>query len=382
MADTILDETFDGGLAFPGSFVGFGTSVVAGVGTGGSNGVASGGGSPYIGFCQTPIVPTGRCGDIAVDSAAIYSGGGDTTGAALFVFYAGFSIQFQLRIDVGSDHTQVQLVPVSDVTSTWVSAVGANPSPGGAYRRFRLRYRLSSLTETSPGVWTPNADGYMVGYVNGVEVVRADPITLAVGTTFGAADANQPDGLHLYPIGYLDNLVYQTGDCEAITGSAVFGVTTTVAATRAISFGLDGGTYVDTRVGTFTVHGDTWLDGDVEIEGDTLQHGNVHVEGDSVLDGDVTVLGTLIAPGVPGAPTDAAYVTLSPDSELSAERVLTAGTGITITDGGPGSTVTISATGGGGGGSDHYDCPLSDGDLTAAELIFASGACVIVQVPV
>ncbi len=150
---------------------------------------------------------------------------------------------------------------------------------------------------------------------------------------------------------------------SVFTGSLVAGVHTTVAATRAISFGLDGDTHRDTDAGTFTVHGHTKFDGD------------------TIHDGDVTVLGTLTAPGVPGAPTDASYVTIGVDSELSAERVLTAGTGITITDGGPGSTVTIAATGG-GGGSDHYDCPLSDGDLTAAEIIFASGECVIVQVPV
>jgi hypothetical protein len=36
----------------------------------------------------------------------------------------------------------------------------------------------------------------------------------------------------------------------------------------------------------------------------------------------------------------------------------------------------------GGGGATHYDCPLSDGDLTAADLIYAAGECVIVQVPV
>jgi hypothetical protein len=29
-----------------------------------------------------------------------------------------------------------------------------------------------------------------------------------------------------------------------------------------------------------------------------------------------------------------------------------------------------------------YDCPLSDGDLIEAELIFADGECIIVQVPV
>jgi hypothetical protein len=46
-----------------------------------------------------------------------------------------------------------------------------------------------------------------------------------------------------------------------------------------------------------------------------------------------------------GAPTDASYVTLSTNAALTDERVLTAGTGISITDGGAGSTVTIAATG-------------------------------------
>ena len=48
-----------------------------------------------------------------------------------------------------------------------------------------------------------------------------------------------------------------------------------------------------------------------------------------------------------GAPTNAQYVTLATDATLSDERVLTAGTGISIVDGGAGSTVTISSTGGG-----------------------------------
>jgi hypothetical protein len=44
-------------------------------------------------------------------------------------------------------------------------------------------------------------------------------------------------------------------------------------------------------------------------------------------------------------------------------------------------TIDLSASGGGGLGT-HYDCPLSDGDLVAADLIFAAGECIIVQVPV
>ena len=42
-----------------------------------------------------------------------------------------------------------------------------------------------------------------------------------------------------------------------------------------------------------------------------------------------------------GAPTTASYVTIGAEAGLTAERVLTAGSGITVTDGGAGSTVTV-----------------------------------------
>ena len=42
-----------------------------------------------------------------------------------------------------------------------------------------------------------------------------------------------------------------------------------------------------------------------------------------------------------GAPVDAEYVTLSANSTLTNERVLTAGAGVSVTDGGPGTTVTV-----------------------------------------
>ena len=47
----------------------------------------------------------------------------------------------------------------------------------------------------------------------------------------------------------------------------------------------------------------------------------------------------------PYPPLAASYVTVNPDSKLPNERVLTAGTGITITDGGPNNTITIAAAG-------------------------------------
>lgn len=54
------------------------------------------------------------------------------------------------------------------------------------------------------------------------------------------------------------------------------------------------------------------------------------------------------AQGASGAPSDATYVTITPNATLSEERVLSAGSNITITTSSTG--VTISSTGGSGGG--------------------------------
>lgn len=58
-----------------------------------------------------------------------------------------------------------------------------------------------------------------------------------------------------------------------------------------------------------------------------------------------------------GAPSDASYLVLGTDATLTDERVLTAGTGITLTDAGAGSTLTVKVT-------DNTYQPL-DSDLTA-----------------
>jgi|GEM_PF-732768 hypothetical protein len=51
----------------------------------------------------------------------------------------------------------------------------------------------------------------------------------------------------------------------------------------------------------------------------------------------------------PYPPLDATYITVTADPKLPNERVLTAGAGITLTDSGPGSAMTIAATAGGDG---------------------------------
>ena len=83
-----------------------------------------------------------------------------------------------------------------------------------------------------------------------------------------------------------------------------------------------------------------------------------------------------------GAPTTATYITLSTDATLTNERVLTAGSGISIVDNGAGNTVVISATGGGGtfgqttavfsGGADSVTVAVSDAGVGAASKILAS----------
>ena len=92
--------------------------------------------------------------------------------------------------------------------------------------------------------------------------------------------------------------------------------------------------------------------------------------GISITDGGAgsTITISATGGGSGGADAAASYVVLSATSSLSNERVLAAGSGISITDGGPGGSVTIAATGGGGGGGDTYF------SSTTAGSIFTSGS--------
>jgi len=79
-----------------------------------------------------------------------------------------------------------------------------------------------------------------------------------------------------------------------------------------------------------------------------------------------------------GAPANASYVVLSSDGTLTDERVLTAGSGISITDGGAGSTVTISSTAAGDvvGPASSTDNAVARFDLTTGKLIQNSGVLI------
>lgn len=73
----------------------------------------------------------------------------------------------------------------------------------------------------------------------------------------------------------------------------------------------------------------------------------------------IEATGTTVTP----ADVDASYIVVSTTSSLPNERALAAGTGISITDNGAGSTIVIAATGGGGSG---------DGDKNASYVVISA----------
>ncbi len=84
---------------------------------------------------------------------------------------------------------------------------------------------------------------------------------------------------------------------------------------------------------------------------------------------------TVLAAGGGTAPTAATYLTLSLDGALSAERVLTAGSGIAFADTGANGTLTISATGGGMGGTGTaYKIPKFTAATTLADSTLSTDA--------
>lgn len=77
-----------------------------------------------------------------------------------------------------------------------------------------------------------------------------------------------------------------------------------------------------------------------------------------------------ISAGAGGAPTSAPYVTLGTNATLTSERVLTAGTGITLTDAGAGSTLTVAVAAGTYAAASHTHAAsdITSGTLATARL--------------
>jgi hypothetical protein len=92
---------------------------------------------------------------------------------------------------------------------------------------------------------------------------------------------------------------------------------------------------------TIAVSGQSDVVADSTTDTLTLVAGsNITITTDATTD-SITIASSGGGGGGGGAPTGAEYVTLSTNGSLTHERVLTAGTGISITDAGAGSTVTL-----------------------------------------
>lgn len=220
------------------------------------------------------------------------------------------------------------------------------------------------------------------------DVVSGNVVTAAVDDTFTmkAVSAGSPADS-----GYVTwTLVASTASPEVI-GSTVFGVSTTVTASRAAAFGLDGNT-------------------------------NVHSEADKLkVFGHFEYTGTGTLPGF--APSSPSYVTLATHATLTSERVLTGSSRVSVTDAGAGSTVTLDipndainygriqnvsaasrllGRGSAGGSGDVEELTpgsgltlsgttltaegrewsvLTNGDVASPEIIFADGEVVMVHIP-
>jgi hypothetical protein len=226
-----------------------------------------------------------------------------------------------------------------------ISVSGSAP---GAIFRFN-----TTSTPLSAGDFGMNvSSGRPVALISGSvrQIAHIDEVAMLTGATFTGNINAQGTGNQFNVL--------------TVTGSA-FGIGLNVNQSAFI-----GGTLGVTSTSTFagvTTH-TAGLSGSLTklVDGTSYLIAGSGVTITSASNGAVTISST--GGGASGAPTDASYIVLGNNGTLSNERVLTAGSGISITDGGPGGNVTISATGGGAGGGPSYFAS------TTPDAIFTSGS--------
>lgn len=275
----------------------------------------------------SPVTTSGTLGVTFNDATANFVLAGPTTGAAATPSF---------RALVAADIPPVTSTMIQNATIAFVDWANNGCAEG-------------EIPKLSGGVWACGTDaGASSGapaaaqYVTlATDATLTNERVLTAGTGISLTDGGAGSTITIANLGILDP---GTPTDEALvrfdgtTGTAVQNSTTTLSDAGAFSFvdnvrqtfnpGADAaGLNVGSLAGdpATPVNGDLWYDSSAN-------------ELTARINGSDVALG---AGGGGGAPTDAQYVTLATNGTLSNERVLTAGSGITLTDGGAGSTITV-----------------------------------------
>jgi hypothetical protein len=143
----------------------------------------------------------------------------------------------------------------------------------GTSYRFKMAWKCGTPSG-GPPFTSVASDGYVRWYLDDVLIgeltsqpVYVDTTNANAVTTVLLATDQITGGSGLF--GALDSYSFFSGaPVVTITGSAVFGVTGTVTATRAVLFSLDGETNVHSDAGVLKICGDLEVTGDVTFTGD------------------------------------------------------------------------------------------------------------------
>lgn len=308
-------------------------------------------GQSYLVAGSNIIITSASNGQITISSTASGSGGGAGTGdngAAYVVMALTASLPNERVLAAGTGIAITDGGPGGSVT---IGLTGASSQSADIYDGFTTQ----SLNWGNSTTWTD-----FTNIASGFQDRIRNGISRSASTWFVSKDgyyAWHSDFNYAMSTGYLafrlsgsaGSIIQQTSYDNASDAASNARLDGIISLTSGNSFRLQ---YVRNTgtAGTWNVSN--------PIDGENMVTGRVTVF--RIAD-PITVGSGSIGGSGGGADVSASYVVLGTTSSLPNERVLTAGTGISIVDNGPNGTVVISATGGGTGTG---SCQVAYHDLT------------------
>lgn len=174
----------------------------------------------------------------------------------------------------GTDDLELNLFDTTIATAAGVIVTGT-------YQQIRMAVRFSTVNDTLDDV---NEDGCVSVFVDGVRVINQSNIRVAATSVNWATGENYWDILYFDIDGYVDDVLITDDEvtCASIMGSAVFGMHTTVTASRAVAFGLDGNVNTLGTPGMAKFFGNVAITGDLTVDGSTTSSGTLSADLDAL----------------------------------------------------------------------------------------------------